>query len=136
MFKLMWFELNKLIWIWVKQTHRLELITHVIWVEQTHRLELNQLIKGVEYSLIWVVQTCTGILLIEEEHAMWRIEPQTLYMGKQNILIFLWKEERIFWQSLHAISWYVNIKSPLVMEVSRMCWSILVLPYHIIEISI
>jgi hypothetical protein len=45
----------------------LELITHVIWVEQTHRLELNQLIKGVEDSLIWVVQTCTGILPIEEE---------------------------------------------------------------------
>jgi hypothetical protein len=52
---------------WVKQTHRLELITHVIWVEQAHRLKLNQLIKGVEDSLIWVVQTCTGILPIEEE---------------------------------------------------------------------
>jgi hypothetical protein len=59
--------LNKLIWIWVKQTHRLKLITHVIWVEQAHQLELNQLIKGVEDSLIWVVQTCTWILLIEEE---------------------------------------------------------------------
>jgi hypothetical protein len=31
-----------------------------------------------------------------QQHAMWRIEPQTLQLGKQNILIFLWKEERIF----------------------------------------
>jgi hypothetical protein len=53
--------------IWTEQTHRLELITHVIWVEQAHRLELNQLIKRVQHSLVWVVQTCTGILLIEEE---------------------------------------------------------------------
>jgi hypothetical protein len=63
-----------------------------------------------------------------------------LYMGKQNILIFLWKEEIIFWQSLRAISWYVIIISPLVLEVSRMCWYILIdiLPYyrdiHIISI--
>jgi hypothetical protein len=39
------FELYKLIWIWVKKTHRLKLITHVIWVEQAHRLELNKLVN-------------------------------------------------------------------------------------------
>jgi hypothetical protein len=44
----------------VKQTHRLELTTHVIWVEQTHPFELNKLLD-------WVVQTCIEILSIEEE---------------------------------------------------------------------
>jgi hypothetical protein len=112
----------------------------VIWVEQTHRLELNQLIKGVEDSLIWVVQTCTGILPIEEETCNVENWATNSISGEQNILIFLWKEERIFWQSLRAISWYVIIISPLVLEVSRMCWYILIviLPHyrdiHIISI--
>jgi hypothetical protein len=130
------FELHKLIWIWIKQTRRLELITHVIWVEQAHRLELNELIKGVEDSLIWVVQTCMGILLIEEETCYVENWTTNSISGETNILIFLWKEERIFWQSLRVISWYVIIIFPLVMEVSRMCWYILILSYQIIEISI
>jgi hypothetical protein len=136
---LMWFECKNS-WIWVKQTHRLELITHVIWVKQAHRLELNQLIKGVEDSLIWVVQTCTGILPNEEETCNVENWATNSISGEQNILIFLWKEERIFWPSLRAISWYVIIISPLALEVSRMCWYILIdiLPYyrdiHIISI--
>jgi hypothetical protein len=103
--------LNKLVWIWVKQTHRLEMITHVIWVERAHRLELNQLIKGVEDSLIWVVQTCTGILLIEEETCNVENWATNSISGEQNILIFLWKEEIIFCQLLRAMSWYVIIMS-------------------------
>ena len=91
----------------------MELITHVIWVEQTHRLELNQLIKGVEDSLIWVVQTCTGILPIEEETcnvenwATNSISGETKYSHNS-----FGKRKEYFWQSLRAISWYVIIISP------------------------
>jgi hypothetical protein len=105
--------------IWVKQTHRLKLTTHVFWVEQTHPFELNKLLD-------WVVQTCTKILLIEGE--ICNVENQTTNSihGKIKYSHIPLEEKNILTiTSCDIMICYYHI--PLVTEVLRMCWYILIL---------